>query len=383
MFPGYAAARSAGVTEIPESLLQDVVVTRETLAFLLEHHDATSREGRDVPWFVCASYGRPHPPFTAPGRYIRHYRDKVPPVELPSNYLKELEPYARRLAERHRDLTTAESLRGREGYYACVDFVDDCIGELLSGLERAGLLENTIVIYTSDHGEMLGAHGIWGKTVYFEPSLAVPLLIGGPGIRAGHHQVSHPISLMDLFPTTCALAGLPVPPGLDGLDFSQVLANPASAPPPREFAPGACYLYGQAVKTQRAISADQPHAAMRVIRQQDWKYVEIEGGRPLLFDLANDPQEKINLANDPEQADRCRVMRQALFQGFSWEQAHAQLAADQERIKQFKSGQKPTTPNQYRLEDGRMFDAEGDLYEARWLSIPPGAAGGIIPQQFG
>ena len=79
LFPAYHGAESAGVTEIPESLLQDVVVTRESLAFLLEHQDLEP----DVPWFVCASYSRPHSPFTAPGRYIRRYRDKIPPAYLP------------------------------------------------------------------------------------------------------------------------------------------------------------------------------------------------------------------------------------------------------------------------------------------------------------
>ena len=72
-------------------------------------------------------------------------------------------------------------------------------------------MDNTIVIYTSDHGEMIGHHGIWGKIVYYEPSVGVPLLMTGPGIRAGHHRVAHPVSLLDLFPTTCGLAGLPIP----------------------------------------------------------------------------------------------------------------------------------------------------------------------------
>ena len=380
MFPGYAHVESAGVTEIPESLLQDVVVTRETLAFCQEHIDAEP----ETPWFVCASYTRPHSPFTAPGRYIRRYRDRVPPIELPPDFRERLDPYARKLIGREsQEITPEQSLRGREAYYACVDFVDDCIGELLDGLERAGALANTIIIYTSDHGEMAGHHGLWGKTVYYEPSIGVPLLVTGPGVRDGHHRVTHPISLMDLLPTTCALAGLPIPEGLDGVDASEVLADPEHASPPREYAPSAYYAYGVRVRGAVGASEHEPHNAMRALRSRDWKYVEIEGGDPLLFNMANDPAENVNVAGRPDHEEQCRAMRNELFRAFSWEEVHTQLAADRQRLPQFFSRQKPTTPNQYMLKDGRVFDAEGDLYGARWLYIPPEATGGIIPQQFG
>jgi len=380
LFPGYAHAEGAGVAQIPESLQQDVVTTRETLAFIREHCDAAP----ETPWFVCAGYCRPHSPFTAPGRYIRRYRDKLPPIEPLPDQAERHEPYARWFYERMDGgrLTPEQRLRAREAYYACVDYVDDCIGELLDGLDTDGLLRNTIVIYSSDHGEMAGLHGLWGKGVYYEPSIGVPLLMAGPGIRSNGSRVPHPISLMDLFPTACGLARLPIPEGLDGVDFSQVLASPGDAPAPRDFAPSAYFRYG--VRINHARTPDhEPCAAMRVIRERDWKYVEIEGGAPLLFDLANDPNETTNLAARPEHADRCSAMRDKLFQGFTWEHAHAQLAADRERLPQFFSGLRPSTPNQYVLADGRMFDAEGDLYGARWLQIPPAATGGIIPQMPG
>jgi len=381
LFPAYSGPLGAGITEIPESLLQDVVVTRETIAFLLEHQDSQSR----VPWFCCASYSRPHSPFTAPGRYIRRYFEQVPPIDLPGNFKDRLEPYASNtyMGESDVDLTPEQTQRAREAYYACVDFVDDCIGELLTALQAAGLLENTIVIYTSDHGEMAGVHGMWGKVVYFDPSVGVPLLIHGPGIEPGHHRTAQPISLMDLYPTTCALAGLPIPDDLDGVDFSGWLADPAAARSPRELAPSSYFAYG--VRIRGAVSApdDEPCHAMRLVRGHRWKYVEIEQGEPLLFDLANDPGEQVNLASQPEHADRCQAMRAELYRDFDWAQARARLSADRQRIEQFRSGVKPTTPNQYMLPDGRIFDAEGDLYAARWLYLPPAPGGGIIPQQFG
>ena len=222
-YPSYHNAESAGVTEIPESLIQDVIVTREAQAFLLEHQD----QKPDQPWFLCAGYGRPHAPFTAPGRYIRYYRDRILPRQQPADCIDHLEPYARRMYERlFSQLTPEQICRGREGYYACVDFVDDCIGELLFSLKQNGLLDNTIIIYTSDHGEMGGSHGLWQKSVYYEESMGVPLLMTGPGIQPGHSRVSGIVSLMDLFPTCCKLAGLPIPQGLDGVDFSPLLRDP-------------------------------------------------------------------------------------------------------------------------------------------------------------
>ncbi len=99
--------------------------------------------------------------------------------------------------------------------------------------------------------------------------------------------------------------------------------------------------------------------------------------------MINDPREMTNLAERPEQAERCGELRQRLFQRFDWEEAMAQLRADLDRVPAFVSGVKPTTPNQYQFPDGRVFDAEASLYQARWLSVEDDATGGIIPQQFG
>ena len=378
LFPGYDHVESAGATEISESMLQDVVVTRETLSFALEHGDKEP----ETPWFICASYGRPHSPLTAPGRYLRRYRDRVPPVPTPE---RTTEPYAEccREAEGGVGLSEEQEQLGREAYYACVDFLDDCVGEMLDGLDKAGMLGNTIVIYASDHGEMAGNHGLWGKVVYYDESVRVPLLMRGPGIAPGERVCDAPVSLMDLFPTTCALAGLPVPEGLDGVDQSEILANPASERRPRSYAPSSYYFYVRCIgKDWDRIKADG-RSAMRLLRSTEWKYVDIQGGRPLLFDLVNDPRELINLADDPQHAERLVAMQQAWSEGFSWEAANQTMLEDRVRVDQYRSGVRPSTPNQYVLGDGRMFDAEESLYGARWLNIREGITGGIIPQRLG
>jgi len=377
LFPGYAHVRSAGISDIPESMMQDVVVTTETLAFLREHRDQQDQQ----PWFVCASYGRPHSPFTAPGRYIRRYRDKVslPPRE--DNEPQSLEPFAQ-ISVDSGSTTDEEQTRALEAYYACTDFVDDCIGDLLNGLERDGLLENTIVIYTSDHGEMAGRHGLWGKKVYYDESVTVPLLVSGPGVKPGQHIWNEPVSLMDLFPTTCALCGIPVPEDLDGIDQSGVFESLTAADAPRVFAPSSFYAYGTRINANTCPD-DAPQRAMRLVRTKDWKYVEVERGSKRLFNLQRDPDENNNLADHPEQADRVETMRAMLEEGFDWDQVHRQLVTDRERVPELLSGQRPSTPNQYTLRDGRVCDAETGLYDVRWLCIPPEATGGIIPQMEG
>ncbi len=380
MYPGYGLASSAGVTEIPESLLQENVVTRETLAFIREHE----AEHPDQPWFTCASYSRPHAPLTAPKRYLRRYRERVPRLPTPGAEWAADEAFLKGYQERPGNRLATDEIhqRASEAYYACIDFLDDCIGELLEPLEREGRLENTIVIYTSDHGELGGLHGCWGKSLYLEPSVGVPLIVAGPGVDSGGTACGHPVSLLDLFPTTSAWAGLPVVEGIDGVNLSACWQDPAEATRPREYVFSANYLYGIRVKGTYETGFD-PGKAWRLVFDGRLKYVEIEDSGELLFDLESDPGESTNLAAVSALIDEKKRLHCALHDGFSWSAVHEQIRADRERLPEFLSGHRPGTPNQYQLPDGRIFDAEKELYDARWLPIQPGSNGGIIPQQFG
>ena len=381
-FPSYDNIRSAGVTEIPETLVHDFVVAHESLSFIREHVD----QEPEMPWFVCASFTRPHAPLTAPGRYIRRYRGKVSlkPPRRTDEHRNIQDPYLSRFRNNYLSaaITEEEETAALEAYYACVDYLDDCIGELLEGLRKDGLLENTYIIYTADHGEMLGRHGVWGKKLYHEPSISVPLLISGPTIVGGR-RAQGPVSTIDLFPTCCTLAGLPIPQGLDGIDMSPLLLDP-KGDGPRDFAASSYFQYGIWWDAQDEVKEHLPYMAMRVIREKQWKYVEIEKGPPLLFNLIDDPLEEHDLANSPSHAEKVRTMRERLYKDFSWESVHARLAEDRLRRPRFASGMKPTTPNQYMLSDGRLLDAEGELYSTRWLRIlSEPDSGGHIPQYFG
>lgn len=381
LFPGYHQNESAGVSEIPESLNHEHVVTRETLAHILEHQDNRPAQ----PWFVCASYTRPHAPLTAPGRYMRKYQNAVHAEPPPETTGETLEPYAANLRRATgADRASQETMdRALQAYYACLDFVDDCIGDLLRGLEESGALQNTIVIYTSDHGDMIGRRGMTGKSVYFEDSVTVPLLISLPGTGGRRRAEREPVSLIDLFPTTCRLTGLPVPEGLDGTDRTPLLRGKRPKPDPEHFVTSMLCRYGAKITYVGRVADGTPCQAFRVVRTRRWKYVAIEGGQPLLFDMQRDPREKTNLAGQAAHGKIERDLERKCFDGFSWKDVHRQLKKDRRTAERHASGVKPSTPNQYRLPDGRIFDAESALYDARWLHIPPGMSGGIIPQQFG
>lgn len=332
----------AGASQIPESLLADGVVTRESLAFVLEHTDLHP----DQPWFLCASYGRPHFPFTAPGRYFRRAVADPPALPpRPAGYPEGLHPHERYIVDDFHIYDFPDDVQQRTlaAYYACLDYLDDCIGELIDGLDRAGLLENTYVVYASDHGEMAGEHGMWSKRSYYDASARVPLVIRGPGIPQGG-VVSTPVELVDLFPTFCEMAGVPAPEGLDG---ESLLSTSRSKRVARsEFLP-----------ENRAV-------AFRMARDERWKYVEFPDSPPVLFDLLDDPGETVNLLGSGGDVPDAPLddLRAVASAGLSWERID-EIRAEESARRPRQSGSTPHGPVQYMLRDGRVVDADVFLYE--------------------
>lgn len=338
----------AGKTSIPESLLVDGVVTRESLAFLLEHQDTNP----DKPWFLCAGYSRPHFPFTAPGRYLRrHLADPPSLPPKPLGYPDALHPHDRFIVDDFHiyDYPDDVQQRGLAAYYACVDYLDDCIGELLDGLQKAGLLENTYVIYTSDHGEMAGEHGMWSKRSYYEGSAAVPLLIAGPGITGGR-VITSPVELLDFFPTFCELAGIPIPDNLDGESLVPILTGSADR---------------RKKKFARSNLLERPREVLhRMARDDRWKYVEFPEYPPRLFDMANDPGETTDLlaCGDAPADAPLEELKKAASAGLSWDEVIA--IRDDEISRRPEPTPNPhRSPAQYQLEHGRIVDADAFLYE--------------------
>jgi len=176
------------------------------------------------------------------------------------------------------------------------------------------------------------------------------------------------------------LCGIEVPDGIDGVSLSPLLTTGRVTNLPRDHI--ISESYGMAMLTQPYRNGSRGDS-MRLYRTERYKYVNVHGFKDLLFDLENDPREFRNAIDDPELVMIVEEMASNLNTGFSWEETLERINRDRERAKAFLSGVKPTTPNQYRLPDGRIFDAEGDLYGARWLQTEIHGMSGIIPQRYG
>ncbi|MCB1124315.1 MAG: sulfatase-like hydrolase/transferase, partial [Verrucomicrobiae bacterium] len=204
----------AGELTYPESTLQEQVTAQETIAWIREHRN----QKPDTPWFALASFSRPHFPLTAPQRWTDKYPvDQVTEPRAPATGDTFDHPVNQRMREGFRveGLSHENQQKMRAGYFACVSYLDEILGDLLTRLEVSGDLENTIIVYASDHGEMAGEHGSWWKHTFYEASTRVPLMISMPSHRNGSQpptQLETPVELIDLYPTLCSLAGA---------DFSQ------------------------------------------------------------------------------------------------------------------------------------------------------------------
>ena len=334
----------AGPTAIPESLLADEVVTTESLAWLLEFAAARL----DRPWFFCASYYRPHFPLTAPGRYVRRYLDRrLPQPPLPPGYPDALHPHDRFIVDDFSLLhfSEEEHRRARACYYASVTYVDHCIGRLLRELEEAGCLSNTYVVYTSDHGDMVGEHGLWWKRTYYEASAGVPMLVRAPG-QKGSATIDLPVEHVDLLPTVCDWAGIPTPAGLDGESLVPLLAG---RPEQRAKRVARSALFGE-----------RPINRFRMVRDARWKYVDFPAAPPRLFDLLNDPGETRDLLPDAPVAAPLEALRRQATDGGTWAEIAAAQAADKAQSPPIvKIGR---GANQFRLADGHVVDADDHLY---------------------
>ncbi|MEO8144850.1 MAG: sulfatase-like hydrolase/transferase [Betaproteobacteria bacterium] len=243
---------------------------------------------RARPWALFVSFVCPHFPLIAPPEFYGGYPlERIPmpkqyaAAERPSHpYLRDYEACVAYDAGFGGDL--AKVRRAIAAYLGLVSFMDDNVGKVLRALEEAGLAGDTRVVYTSDHGDNLGARGLWGKSTMYEESAGVPLILAGPGIAAGA-RCATPASHVDLFPFFLECAGVPAPQ--DGYRGVSPLALAGGAHADR-----AVLSEYHAIGSTGGIS---------MLRKGRWKYVHCVRYRPQLFDLENDPEELVDLAGDP------------------------------------------------------------------------------------
>ncbi len=249
-------------------------------------------QGENRPWALMVSFATPHFPLVVPEQYFNLYPlDSLPlPVQWRSEEwsrhpVLEFKRWQQALDTPFDEPTIRNAMAA---YYGLVTFLDQQIGIVLQALTEAGFAENTRIIYTSDHGEMLGEHGMWWKSTMYESAVAVPLIVAGPDVPAGK-VVNTNAMLVDVFPGIVEAVGA-------------------------EFAPEDADLPGESL-FRLAQEPDKPRTAFSeyhaifspsgvfMIRNARYKYVHYVGYSPQLFDLLADPDETRDLAGDPKHAD--------------------------------------------------------------------------------
>lgn len=200
------------------------------------------QHGQEKPFFMCIGLKKPHSPFSAPKQFFELYdRDamRISTVQAPDNILEHyslskssalLSVHADTKAYTADTLPNAKKMKIIHGYSACVAYMDHLVGDLIDSLKKNGLYDNTIIVFTSDHGYKLGEYNRWAKYTVHEKDTVVPLLVRVPQLPQAHGQTTKAIvGLIDLYPTLAELCGLPAPKKLDGVSFAKTLQNPNSA----------------------------------------------------------------------------------------------------------------------------------------------------------
>lgn len=271
--------------DVPDNAYQDGKLADKTI------QDLRRLAQQDQPFFLACGFWRPHLPFNAPRRYWDLYdRDRIEPAtnrfeprDKPPALVSstEIDSYAR-TGDRKADL--AFHREARHAYHACISYVDAQIGRILEALEELGLADNTLVVLCADHGWNLGEHNFWGKHNTLHHSLHVPLIIRTPSRRTPQRSNAL-VELVDLYPTLCDLAGLPIPPHAEGVSIGPLLSDPDQPWKPAAFAR---WQHGcHAVKTDRYLYTQ-------------WLDAEGRPTQHMLFDHQLDPQENVNLADRAE-----------------------------------------------------------------------------------
>src|SRR5271165_6463967 len=238
---------------------------------------ARSKDAR--PFLLVASFAYPHDPFAVPQRYWDLYRDSD--IDMPARAIAPdaLDSHSRRL--RHVCATDAQVRNARHAYYGAISYIDEHLGRLMEALRSAGLAEDTIVVLTSDHGEMLGERGLWYKMGFFEGACRVPLVVANPDRFTPRHVASS-VSLVDLLPTLIDISGgdaQMLGTSIDGRSLGAHLRGKAG--------------HDEAIGEYLAEGAIAP---LVMIRRGEFKFIRSAPDPDQLFDLKHDPDERENLA---------------------------------------------------------------------------------------
>ncbi len=266
-----------------------------------DHAIGFLKRNKDRPFFLACGFVRPHVPLVAPAKYFDWYdREAMKAPVVPEDDLDDVPQIIRGYKRNSTTYgVTSELHKGLlEAYYASVSYMDAQVGRVLATLDELGLTDNTIVVFSSDHGYLLGEHHKYQKQHLFEESTRVPFIVSVPWMKGQHGGATkHITELIDLYPTMAELAGLKGPDILQGKSLLPLLKNTTSE------------------KWRKKVAFTISRNGGESIRTHEWRYTHWgfgKNGREL-YDLKNDPGEFNNLAKDPKYSAQLKKLRKQLI----------------------------------------------------------------------
>ena len=288
-FDKFYTAEDSGV------LTHDRKVTAGTADFL------KTRKVSDKPFFLISGYLAPHFPLIVPEEYWQEYEGKVPMPEIPAGHLESQSRNYKhlRIGFNVEDVPDHIVRKGRELYYGLTQWLDDEIGKVLKALKESEIGDDTVVIYTTDHGENIGEHGLWWKNCMYEHAARVPLIVSWPARWRGGQRRTEVCSLLDVNRTIAELGGARAPDDWDGRSMVKWLDKPGTK------------WDGWAISEYYAHNIASGFAMLRKGRYKYVYHTPADDEHPAereLYDLNTDPGEFNNLAGEPEHSDRIAAM---------------------------------------------------------------------------
>jgi arylsulfatase A-like enzyme len=297
-WPDDALGQDVGLFKYPREDFETEWITDRSIDHL------RSRQGKPQPWFLFTSYLKPHSPSVEPEPYFSMYDPaKMPIPKLPPNAA---ELRRKQTGQSRRHYVDNEEMMRRISaiYFGAINHVDDQIGRLLQELSKLGMADDTLILFTADHGNMLGDHGRWFKGLQYEGSVHVPLLWKGPKGAAENtgRTIEKPVDTTDLVPSILETAGIPIPEGVQGRSFVKLARGRDAGWKPRVFS--------------------QLRSGM--VLDGTWKLIDnspnLDGLGPFeLFDLRSDPKEQRDLSGDPKHRERIAAYQKELA---AWRASH-------------------------------------------------------------
>jgi choline-sulfatase len=276
------------------------------------------------PFMLMASFTHPHNPFVTTQEFWDLYdHDKIELPGVPHIPIADRDPWSQRYAytirEDEHNVTEQDLRNARHAYYGMVSYFDSLIGRILKALDDGGFTENTYVFVVADHGEMLGERGTWFKFLPYEWSARVPMIVTGPGIKAGYVEEKG-VSLVDLLPTMTELAtdgkGIELADRIDGRSLVQMMHGDNS---------------GRPDDVMMEFTGEGVYAPALIIRRDGIKYVHCRTDPPMMFDLKKDPQELDNVAEDPAYADTASDLQREVDSRWDYDRLERDILQSQKR----------------------------------------------------